>query len=144
MFEPESVTQAATEAAGNATNSLNSLGSTLDILLVVLLIGAGLYAIYVAIKLRVKCELFKSRFLYPGNCPPEECTDPAGFMTFAFPRLLILGIACVILGALTGVYKLAGAALYPEWVDLYVVPAVALGVFAWYIVAQRKASKLFW
>ena len=71
----------------------------LNVMLVVMLGWAGVYAVYTAIRLNREYMLFPNRFLYPANCPPEACTDVTGFIAFQLPRLWILGILCLLLAA---------------------------------------------
>ena len=116
----------------------------LDLLMALLLLGTGIYCIYTAIRVRRECGFFDNKMLLPGNCKPEDCTDPEGFFDFIFPRMLIFGIAMILSAALDAAVlwivrrELAGLWLY--WVQL-VVP---FGCFAWYMVLQRKAAKQFW
>ena len=116
----------------------------LDLLMAVLLLGTGLYCIYTAIRVRRECDFFENKMLLPGNCKPEECTDPEGFFDFIFPRILLFGVAmilCAVLdfGSLCAVRSgLVGIWLY--WVQL-IVP---FGCFAWFIILQRSAAKRFW
>lgn len=116
----------------------------MDIIIIVMLLWAGGYSLFAAIRIKTKCELVPSKIVYPGNCAPADCTDPSGFISFIIPRLVILGSILVFLGIFTALYKFGVLAFIPEIVDLAVVPGVALAVFAWYIVAQNKAAKRFW
>lgn len=113
------------------------------VLLVTLLFGAGGYVLFTAIKLKTKACLFPNKILYPANCPPAECTDPVGFMSFMIPRLFILGAVCIVAGILCCLNEFVGLGL-PEWLSRNVMPFVGVPVFIWFIIAQNKASKLFW
>lgn len=129
------------EVAEN-TASTADLSGMLDVLLVVMVIGCGVYALYTAIRLRRTFMLFPNKFLYPGNCGPDDCVDEDGFIDFILPRMTILGVALLVIGALlvlnTYVWGLSGLVL-----DLATI-IVPCGCFFWYILVQRKAAKLFW
>lgn len=127
-------------AENNASTA--GLSGMLDVLLVVMVIGCGVYALYTAIRLRRTFMLFPNKFLYPGNCGPDDCVDEDGFIDFILPRMTILGVALLVIGALlvlnTYVWGLSGLVL-----DLATI-IVPCGCFFWYILVQRKAAKLFW
>ncbi len=115
----------------------------LVLFLLIMLVGVGIYSIYLTFKLKRKGYLFNSRLLYPGNCSPAECTDEVGFMTYIIPRLTILGVVCLISAAIIAVDTYIGLGL-PAWVSGYIIPFIGIPVFIWYMVVQNKASKLFW
>lgn len=140
-FLLEAATEALESAEEPATTGMDML-QMFDILMVIMLLGCGVYAIYTVIKLKKLCYLFPSSFLYPGDCKPEECADPFGFMDYMCPRVLIFGIAMLVIGALFLADMLL-LSIDAAWLDIgYLVLPVAL--FVWYIVAQRKAAKRFW
>ena len=64
--------------------------NTLDLFLLLTLLAVAVYSLYLVIRLRRTRELFPSRFLYPGNCEPEDCIDPDGFIDYILPRLTLL------------------------------------------------------
>ena len=116
----------------------------LNVMLVVMLGWAGVYAVYTAIRLNREYMLFPNRFLYPANCPPEACTDVTGFIAFQLPRLWILGILCLLLAAMLGLSSLVKLLPLPDWCRTYVLPFSGFGVFAWYISVNARAAKKFW
>ena len=61
---------------------------------------------------------------------------------FIIPRAIILGSALLLMGILLGL-NIFLFKLDAMWVDI-VMMVLPIGVFAWYIVSQRKAAKLFW
>ena len=134
--------EAATEAAGEQTGSLDSMGNMMQILLLVLLVGAGVYALYSAIRLHREQMLFPNKFLYPGDCKPEDCADVGGFIDFILPRTLLLGASMLVMGVALALntYVFLLDAL---WIDIAML-VLPFGVFLWYIIAQRKAAKRFW
>ncbi len=132
----------ATEAAQAAeTNSLQSMSEMLNVLLLVMLLGFGAYGIYTYIRLRRTYEMFPNKFMYPGNCKPEECLDPDGFLDYIMPRVLILSVLMLVCGLAYGVYYVMKLDLF--WVDIASM-VVPVAILIWYAVAQRKASKLYW
>lgn len=130
------------EASEGDTADFSGMSNMLEVLLVVMVIGCGIYALYTAIRLRRTYMLFPNKFLYPGNCSPDDCADEDGFIDFILPRMTILGVAMLVIGALLAVnqyLRLASGLL----IDLVTV-IVPFGCFVWYILVQRKAAKLFW
>lgn len=137
----EAVTEVA-EADATKTVDLSGMSSLLDTLLIVMVIGCGIYALYTAIRLRRTYLLFPNKILYPGNCPPEECVDDGGFIDFILPRMVIFGAVLLFLGVILvlNTYLLKAAGLL---VDLATI-VLPFGCFVWYIIVQRKAAKRFW
>ena len=119
------------------------MGGLMDMLLLVLLLGCGAYALYTAIRLKSCGYLFANKFLYPGNCNPTDCLDEVGFMEFMLPRLWILGIVCLLLGAVYALNVYFGLGL-PYWVSAYAMPWAVPVICIWYILAQARAAKRFW
>jgi|GEM_PF-569511 len=137
-------TEGVTEATQQTTqgSSLDSMVSMLDILLWVMLLGYGAYALYTAIRLRRTYMLFANKFLYPGNCSMDTCLDEDGFIDYILPRITAWGCFMVLFGILfmvnTYVIKLSGL-----WVDLAAI-LLPVGSVIWYMFIQRKAAKLYW
>ncbi len=136
---------AATEAAQTAEESTGStagMTDMLDLFLLAMLVGFGIYAIYTAIRLRREFLLFPNKILYPGDCKPEECLDEGGFIDYILPRCAILGAALLLMGIGLGLNSYVFH-LSSIWLNIATI-VLPLGVFVWYILAQRKAAKLFW
>lgn len=120
------------------------MDNLLQIIMLALLGGCGIYAIYTVIKLKKLGYLFPNRFMYPANCKPEDCTDVPGFIDYITPRLLILGIACLLLAGFLGVCWYTALLPLPVWVNSLALPLVGVAVFGWYIAIQNKVYKRFW
>lgn len=116
----------------------------LEIFMLVILLFSGVYALYTVIRLNKEQFLFPNRFLYPANCKPEDCTDVPDFIRFITPRLLILGIACALLGIFLFLCWIVKLITMPWWLDTIVVPLIGIGLFVWYMVVQNKVYKLYW
>ena len=117
--------------------------NTLDLFLLLTLLAVAVYSLYVVIRLRRTRELFPSRFLYPGNCEPEDCIDPDGFIDYILPRLTLLSSMFFVM-TLAFCGKLYA---FPESGSLLTeLPTLFLpvGVFLWYCVVLNKSSKNFW
>ena len=132
--------------AGQSENGLlgamMGMVDTMDLLMLVLLLGFGIYTLYAVIRLNKEQMLFANKVLYPGDCKPEDCADEGGFIDFILPRAGILGGALLLMGVLLGLNSFLFK-LDALWVDI-VMMVLPIGVFAWYIAMQRKAAKLFW
>ena len=138
----EAATETATEAAEEAASFSMNPVEMLDMVMVVMLLGCGVYALYSALKLKKLCYLFPNNFLYPGDCKPEACVDASGFIVYITPRLILLGIGMVLIGGLF----LLNMLVFKEdslWINLASV-IVPQALLAWYVIAQRKAAKRFW
>ena len=134
-----------TEAAEGAEATGSPLGSMvdmMDLLLVVMLLGFGVVALYNVIRLHREQMLFPSKILYPGDCKPEDCADPGGFIDYITPRLAILSIAFILMGVLA-ILLLYVFPLNITWMELASV-VLPVGGLVWYVICQRKAAKLFW
>lgn len=114
----------------------------LQIILLVLLGGSGIYALYSVIRLQKEQYLFPNKFLYPANCKPDDCNDVPGFIAFITPRMLIFGIGCLVLAILLSLTWIAKLFTLPVWLD-YTVPFLGVAFFGWFIFIQNKVYKLF-
>lgn len=114
----------------------------LSLMMIAMLVGFGAYSLYAAVRLHVSGQLFANKLLYPGNCTPEECTDPSGYVCYIFPRLFVFGLVLTLSGGVS-----IAAQFVPSlglWVVRMVQLAVTIGIMIWYLLAQRKAATLFW
>lgn len=112
----------------------------LDILVAVLLVGSGIYSLYSCIKVKKEQALIESKILYPSNCPPEDCLDPEGFMSFIVPRMTFFGIMCVIFGIITVITSFLDMGLIATGVETVAV----LAVFVYISIVQNRSSHIFW
>ncbi len=133
----------AAETAGTTGAGAVTLDHTFRIVLIVMLLACGAYALYSAVRLHKTCELFDNKFLYPGNCKPADCLDPLGFIEFIVPRCAIFAVILVVLGVLDA---LVAYVLVPSWMTYFEIAMIVLPVldFIWLIAVQRKAARDFW
>ncbi len=133
-------TEAASETAQQST-SMDTIGM-LDILLMVMLFGCGIYSLYTVIKLRRTYYLEPNKFLYPANCKPEDCLDADGFIDYILPKLTICGILWLLSGIAFAVnnYVLK----FEGWLVYTLTIIVPVAPFVWYMFIQRKSAKEFW
>lgn len=138
----EAATETATEVAEDAASVSMNPVQMLDMVMVVMLLGCGVYALYSALKLKKLCYLFPNNFLYPGDCKPEACVDSSGFILYITPRLILLGIGMTLIGVL---FLLNMMVIKADslWINMASV-IIPLALLAWYVIAQRKAAKRFW
>ena len=141
--EPVTAAAAAAEAeAGTGNAPMDSMLQMLDIFMLAILVGAGIYALYCAIRLRRTYLLFPCKMLYPGNCSHTDCLDEEGFIHYIFPRILILGIALLVLG---GAFAVCRYVLKLDSLIFNICSMVLpLAVLGWYIVVQRKCAAAYW
>ena len=135
-------TEAVTEGAEATGSPLGGMVDMMDLILVVMLLGFGVVALYNVIRLHREQMLFASKILYPGDCKPEDCADPGGFIDYIVPRLPILSIAFILMGVVA-ILLLYVFPLNIAWMELASV-ILPVGGLIWYVICQRKAAKLFW
>ena len=135
-------TEAVTEGAEATGSPRGGMVDMMDLLLVVMLLGFGVVALYNVIRLHREQMLFASKILYPGDCKPEDCADPGGFIDYIVPRLTILSIAFILMGV-GAILLLYVFPLNIAWMELASV-ILPVGGLIWYVICQRKAAKLFW
>ena len=111
----------------------------------------GIYGLYTAIKLRKLGKLFPNQLLVPKDAKPEHCLDEEGYIDYVFPRLLILSLLLVVVGAfcLADGHWHISAMLAPrvENIEFFVVEGgivLCLAGLVWYMACWIKARKLFW
>lgn len=124
-----------TASAGGFDGMMNSV-------LMALLLLSGIYGLYTVIRLHRTLLLFPNKFLYPGNCKPEDCLDEDGFIDYILPRLTIWSIVMLVLGIFftLNVYVIKYNAFWFQCV-LFAVPIVVL---IWLMLIQRVAAKRYW
>lgn len=131
-------------AANPASNApMNSLSALTGPVLLFLLLFVGVYGLYTVFRLGKKRTLFANHFLYPGNCPPENCLDEEGFIDYILPRLCILSISALLMGIAFGVRLF----VFPHVTSLVLellIMILPLILLVWYAVIQHKASKIYW
>lgn len=122
----------------------------LGAMIVLLLLGSGVYTLIAYFRLRKYWAPFEHRFLLPANCPPDKCLDPDGFLEYIFPRLLIFGVLCCALGiaylpaAVPPVGKAIGLSDTMYYILTYSVAGIGVGAFVWYMFCQSHCAKQFW
>ena len=122
-----------------------SISNFLELFMAVMLAWASVNVILSVIRLNRTYELTPSRFIYPADCKPELCRDPAGFIRFMTPRLWIFGLLGLALCALLLLSEftdlLSGL---PFWFSNGVSLILFLPIFLWYVIFINKAAKRFW
>lgn len=114
----------------------NSMFAFMDLIFV----ACGAYILYAYYLLMAKNEV-KEGVLVPKGVTIKKCKDFEGYKKYMGPRVLIFGIYACVMG---------GIGLYQDYVTpiptyiylpLYVLFFV---VMILYLVATKKAEKLFW
>ena len=126
-----------------ATNAPMDLASTLELVLLALLFWSGGYGLITVIRLRKSYMLFPNKFLYPGNCTMDTCIDEGGFIDYILPRLTILSVIMLILGVFFFLVFFVFTQ-WESWLTDVLSMFLPVGVYVWYMLAQRKAAALFW
>ncbi len=117
------------------------MNAFLDALLLVSFIVCGVYSLRMAIQMKSWRELKPNKFIYPHGCEPEDCADPAGFLAFMWPRMLALGLLCLM----TALTFLGGTYLrfYPEEMICATFVVGVATVFV-YVSTVRRTGNRFW
>lgn len=129
---------------------MDGFSAVLDILILATVFGSGAYALYTYLRLNREWRIFNNAFLRPANCPAAECNDPDGFLEYVHPRLLLVGIACLVSGILYVPVAIPGLAeslqIGSVLGNILMIGSPLLGFAALviYMVAQGKAAKRFW
>ena len=122
-----------------------SMSNYLVLLMAGMLLWVSFQAVRSAIRLSRTYELKPNKYIYPANCKPENCLDPAGFIGFIVPRLWIFGglglavSALILLIEFTDLFR-----FLPAWISNGLSLFLFLPLFVWYIVFINKAAKRFW
>lgn len=100
----------------------------------------GLYILYAYYLLVAKNEI-KEGVLIPKGLSPKKCKDFEGYKKYIGPRVLIFGIYATAMGGI-GLYQDYVARLpFAVYTVLYVL---FFAVMILYLVATKKAEKMFW
>ena len=108
--------------------------------ILILLVGAGGYALAACIRLKREQVLFENKILYPSQCTPENCLDPEGYIAYIVPRMSLFGAVCVVFGIAVLVMSLLKVGIIATTVQTVIV----LAVFVYISVVHNRASKIFW
>ena len=119
------------------------MATTLELVLLALLLWSGFYGLYTVLKLRKTYMLFPNKFLYPGNCTMETCVDEGGFIDFILPRLTILSVILLVFGIFLALVFFVFPQWESGWTDILSI-FLPISAFVWYMIIQRKAAELFW
>lgn len=138
MMTLNALTQA---AATVSTSGAESMTDMMDILLMITFIAGGIYCIYTFITQRGKAMVPENKIICPSNSDPSKCRHPKEFMQYMLPRTLVLGIGLVIFGLIFVIERSVGG--YHPWLAVLLM-VLPLSLLAWFVVAQRKAVKLYW
>lgn len=128
--------------AAQTGNATQSMGNTLDIMMLAMLVGIGVYFIYTIFRLKREGILFENKVLYPSGCAPENCTDPEGFIRYISAHALIFGIVLVLSGVLYALCRWIPAFSNSVTEILKLILPVVLLI--WYMFICRSAAKRFW
>ncbi|MCQ2418761.1 MAG: hypothetical protein MJ085_03140 [Clostridia bacterium] len=120
--------------------------ATFSLLMLLLLVGSGIYSIYLWLRLRKEWCLTDNKFMLPGNCSAADCLDEDGFLEYIAPKIALFGMGLVLLGLLylPCIFNLFITSLLMLKIMSIAVPVLTLLLFVWFMFVQHKASKLFW
>ena len=95
--------------------------------------------------LKRTAQLRPSRYLFPARCKADKCLDPAGYIRFIMPRLLIFAALGLLMAAFLVVNVMTDlTASLPLWFQSRIELFLFLPLFVWYVVFINKAAKRFW
>ena len=115
---------------------MNSMFSFIDIVVV----GCGLYVIYLYIEMRNTGKIRESMLL-PKGLDVKKCKDADGYIRQAGPKQLVLGIIALLCGVAGLLQDFTGILNY----YVYLATLVVFFAYAvWYTVFMKKLIKKFW
>lgn len=115
----------------------------LDLVLLAMLALVAIYSLYTAIRLKKEYMLFPNRFLYPSGCTPETCLDPWEYIDYIIPKLVVLGVVCLVLTVAYAVRIFVFPHVNSVVIEIATV-FLPFGILTWYAIIQNKVSKTFW
>lgn len=122
-----------------------SPSNTLVLLMSAMLVWVSVNVLISTIRINRTYELVSNRFIYPANCKPELCQDPAGFIRFMTPRLIGFGVLGLLLSVFFVVNEMTGLlAALPAWFSEGAALFLFVPLFIWYVIFINKAAKRFW
>lgn len=129
-----------TTATAGAENSLD-MTSMMDVLLIAMFIGCGIYSIYSYFLQRKSSVLLANKIICPSNCEPKKCKQPEAFMKFILPKTLGFGIALVLFGGLFVLDHFFGG--NSPWLTILLV-ILPTALFFWYVAMLHRAAERYW
>ncbi|MBO4418751.1 MAG: hypothetical protein J5789_02875 [Oscillospiraceae bacterium] len=122
-----------------------SPSNLLVLLMTAMLVWVSVNVLISTIRINRTYELVPNRFIYPANCKPELCQDPAGFIRFMTPRLIGFGVLGLLLSVFFVVNEMTGLlAALPAWFSEGAALFLFVPLFVWYVIFINKAAKRFW
>jgi hypothetical protein len=122
-----------------------SSSNILVLILTAMLAWASVNVLIAVVRLNRTYELSPSRYIYPANCKPELCLDPAGFIRFMTPRLWAFGLLGLLICVIYVVNEFTDLlAFLPDWISRGAALFLFIPLFVWYVIFINKAAKRFW
>ena len=115
--------------------------ATLDVWLFIIMSGCAIYCLYIWFTEHKNTKLPDNKLMYQPNCERRKCKDPAGYMKYIMPKVLILGILLVLIDVVIFVDSVLELNFAPLTIALMVLP---IAVLVWYVMVLRKGAKRFW
>lgn len=107
----------------------------------VISLACGVYILITWFKLHAAGRLFPNSLLIPRDKSPKDCLDPAAYIGYIGPRLLIVGIV-VTLSGVAGLLN-TWLGLYGFWVGEGII-VLCLAALVWYCICSSRANKKYW
>ena len=118
--------------------------SVLNLFVTAMFIWAGISILIAVKRLNDSYELVPNRFIYPANCKPARCKDPAGFIGFISPRLNLFAIAALVISILRILALFGLFSFLPGWISQFGFTLLFIALFVSYVVFINQAAKRFW
>lgn len=129
---------------------LDAMSRMFDVAILALLLGSGGYALMTFFRLNKEWRIFNNVFLLPSECPPQDCKDVDSYLEYIRPKILLVGIVCIICGilyipvVLPNLAQIMGLSDTASQILALATPALGFVALVIYIVGQTKAAKRFW
>ena len=105
-----------------------------------IILAFGVYILYACFSMK-KTGKIKGGLMLPKGMEPKHCKDPAGYISFACPRLAVVGVisfVCGVLGLMMDYFRMVSGTVYCIAMLVFLISLI------WYTVISKKAIKKFW
>lgn len=102
--------------------------------------GAGIYCLYSWYMMKFKGVIHENRMTIPSDQDIGSCVNPAAYMQYMGPRILMFSILSIIFG---GINLLSHAMPIPTELQ-FICLAVLFAVIVWFAFVIRKSVQAFW
>lgn len=105
-----------------------------------IMFAAGIYCAYSWHYMKTKRQIHDNRMTIPPDISIEACRNPAAYMAYMLPRMLVFSILCIVFG---GLNLLTHVTQIPQQVQFVCIVALFVNI-VWFAVVLRKSIQNYW